>query len=63
VYLLCFSDEGPDTGPHPVSQADIRTAFRPDGGWDVVAIEPDRVQTRFHDEAGAPAWLATITRV
>ena len=63
VYVLCFSDEGPDTGPHPVSQADLRTAFDARGGWDVVAIEADRVQTTFHDEAGAPAWLATVTRV
>ena len=63
VFVLCFSDQGPDTGPHPVSQADLRTAFATDGGWEIVAIEPDRVQTRFHDEAGAPAWLATVTRV
>lgn len=32
-------------------------------GWRVAAIEPDRVQTRFHDEHGAPAWLATIKRI
>ena len=63
VFVLCFSDQGPDTGPHPVSQADLRTAFAADGGWEIVDIEPDRVQTRFHDEAGAPAWLATIKRV
>jgi SAM-dependent methyltransferase len=59
LYVLCFSDEGPGTGPHPVSRADLHTAF--DSGWDV-AIEPDRVHTRFHDENGAPAWLARITR-
>ena len=28
----------------------------------VAAIEPDRVQTRYHDD-GAPAWLATIKRI
>jgi SAM-dependent methyltransferase len=62
LYLLCFSDEGPDHGPHPVSQEALRTAFNPSHGWHVVAIEPDRVQTRFHDD-GAPAWLATIRRI
>jgi SAM-dependent methyltransferase len=62
LYVLCFSDEGPDTGPHPVSRAELSTAFRPASGWTVAAIEPDRVQTRFHDENGAPAWLVTIKR-
>ena len=59
VYVLCFSDEGPDTGPHPVSREELGVAFN---RWDVLAIEPDRVQTRFHDN-GAPAWLATIRRI
>ena len=61
LYVLCFSDEGPDTGPHPVSQQDLRTAFNPSSGWNVAAIEPDRVETRYHDH-GAPAWFATIKR-
>jgi len=30
-------------------------------GWNVASIEPDRLQTRFHDH-GAPAWFATIKR-
>jgi SAM-dependent methyltransferase len=62
LYVLCFSDDGPGTGPHPVSQDELRAAFSPGSGWDVAAIEPDRVQTRFHDDDGAPAWLATIRR-
>jgi SAM-dependent methyltransferase len=62
LYVLCFSDDGPDTGPHPVSQQELRTAFNPDNGWSVVAIEPDRVQTRYHD-GGAPAWFATFKRI
>lgn len=62
LYVLCFSDDGPDTGPHPVSQDDLRAAFTLVSGWRVDAIEPDRVQTRYHDDAGAPAWLATIER-
>jgi hypothetical protein len=62
LYVLCFSDEGPDIGPHPVSQEELRAAFKPSTGWNVVAIEPDRVQTRYHDD-GAPAWFATIRRI
>jgi SAM-dependent methyltransferase len=63
LYLLCFSDDGPDTGPHPVSREELRAAFGPGSGWNVAAIEPDRVQTRFHDDDGAPAWFATIKRI
>ena len=63
LHLLCFSDQGPDVGPHPVSEADLRAAFAPESGWRVDTVEPDRVRTRFHGAGGAPAWLATITRV
>jgi hypothetical protein len=59
--VLCFSDGGPDTGPHPISQEELRAAFSPGNGWNVAAIEPDRIQTRYHD-SGAPAWFATIKR-
>jgi tRNA(Arg) A34 adenosine deaminase TadA/SAM-dependent methyltransferase len=62
LYILCFSDEGPETGPHPVSQQELRAAFNPGNGWNVIAIEPDRIQTRFNDH-GAPAWFATIKRL
>lgn len=62
LYLLCFSDQGPETGPHPVSQEELRTAFHPGTGWNVAAIKPERIETRFHDN-GAPAWLATIQRI
>jgi SAM-dependent methyltransferase len=62
LYVLCFSDDGPDTGPHPVSQAELRAAFGPGTGWSVATVEPDRVHTRFHDN-GAPAWFATIKRI
>jgi SAM-dependent methyltransferase len=62
LYVMCFSDEGPHTGPHPVSQEELRTAFNAGAGWNVASIEPDRVQTRFHDD-GASAWLATIKRI
>ena len=63
LYVLCFSDQGPDTGPHPVSQEELRAAFHPSTGWNVAAIQPDRIHTRFHTAHGAPAWLATINRL
>jgi SAM-dependent methyltransferase len=62
LYVLCFSDDGPDTGPHPISQKDLRAAFNPTSGWNVATIKPDRIETRFHDH-GAPAWFATIKRI
>jgi hypothetical protein len=63
LYVLCFSDDGPDTGPHPVSQEELRAAFNPSHGWNVAAIKADRIQTKFHDDNGAPAWFATIKRI
>lgn len=63
LYVLCFSDEGPGTGPHPVSQEQLRAAFNPGTGWNVVAVEPDRIRTNFHGDEGAPAWLATVERI
>lgn len=62
LYVLCFSGDGPDTGPHPVDQEELRAAFNPGCGWKTAAIEPDRIQTRFHHN-GVPAWLATIKRI
>jgi SAM-dependent methyltransferase len=62
LYVLCFSDVGPDVGPHPVSHDELTAAFDPGSGWNVAAIEPDRIETIFHDH-GAPAWLATIKRI
>jgi SAM-dependent methyltransferase len=62
VYVLCFSDEGRDCGPHPVSQEELRAAFASGNAWDVVSVEPERIETRFHDH-GAPGWLATVKRI
>jgi SAM-dependent methyltransferase len=61
LYVLCFSDQGAGLGPHPVSEGDLRSAFEPSSGWRLITIDPDRVETRFHDH-GAPAWLATCRR-
>ncbi len=63
LYVLCFSDEGPDTGPHPVSKEELRAAFNASTGWNVAAIEAERIHTRFHGDNGAPAWFATIKRI
>jgi len=63
LYVVCFSEDGPDTGPHPVSQEELRAAFNPSTGWNVAAIKPERLQTRFHDASGAPAWCATVKRI
>jgi len=61
LYVLCFSDEGADIGPHPVSRGELEAAFGPVSGWQLAAVEADRIHTRFHDD-GAPAWFATIRR-
>jgi SAM-dependent methyltransferase len=63
LYVLCFSDVGPATGgPHPISQEELRAAFKRSGGWSVASVSADRIQTRF-DSQGAPAWLAKIERI
>lgn len=63
LYILCFSDAGPDTGPHPVSLQDLKSAFTTSSGWNIATIQPDRIHTRFHGDTGAPAWIATIKRI
>jgi SAM-dependent methyltransferase len=62
LYVLCFADRGTDLGPHPVSRDDIVAAFTPASGWSIDSIEPEQLATRFHED-GAPAWLATVTRM
>ena len=62
LYVLCFSDEGLETGPHPISEKELRAAFNAGSGWAVSTIEPDRIHTRYHDD-GAPAWCATLKRI
>ena len=62
LYVLCFSDDGPDTGPHPVSRQTLTAAFNSASGWNIAAIMADRIHTRFHP-GGAPAWFASIKRI
>jgi len=60
LYVLCFGDQGPDIGPHPVSEIDLREAFGPGSGWHIADLSSDRLQTRFHHAASA--WFATVKR-
>ncbi|GLY20225.1 transferase [Kineosporia sp. NBRC 101677] len=62
LHVLCFADRPPAPGPHPLSEADLRATFSPAVGWIVERLEPEHVQTRFHEPPGAPAWLATARR-
>ncbi len=62
IHLLCFSDQGPDTGPHPVSRAQLEETFGDHPDLRLVSVQPERLLTRFHDDKGAPAWSATIER-
>jgi SAM-dependent methyltransferase len=63
LYVLCFSDVGPDAcGPHPVGEEELRAAFDRSSGWSVAALAADRIVTTF-DARGLPAWLARIDRL
>jgi SAM-dependent methyltransferase len=62
LYILCFSDQGSDIGPHPVTEQEIRAAFDSEAGWSVVDLSPNFIHTRFHPD-GASAWLAAIKRI
>jgi ubiquinone/menaquinone biosynthesis C-methylase UbiE len=63
LHVLCFSDVGAGgCGPHPVSEDELTSAFKPSGGWSVSSVSPDRIQTRF-DPQGVPAWLAKVERI
>jgi SAM-dependent methyltransferase len=63
LYVLCFSDQGPDPGPHPVGRDELAAVFGPGTGWIVADIAAERVHTRFHGADGAPGWLATVQRI
>lgn len=61
LYVLCFSDAGPATGPHPVGREELRATFGAASGWRLTGLGAERLETRFHD-GGAPAWLVTAER-
>ncbi|WP_216903692.1 class I SAM-dependent methyltransferase [Nocardia alni] len=62
LYVLCFSDDGTELGPHPVSRDKVEAAFAPATGWAIADIGRDRIHTTFQ-ENGVAAWLVTILRV
>lgn len=62
VYVLCFSDQGDEIGPHPVSEEELRRPFQATSAWRVVAIETERIETNIHAH-GVSAWLATVRRI
>jgi ubiquinone/menaquinone biosynthesis C-methylase UbiE len=63
LHVLCFSDVGAETcGPHPVSQKQLRAAFKRSDEWNIASVAQSRIQTRL-DARGAPAWLAKIERI
>jgi hypothetical protein len=62
LHVLCFSDEGPNPGPHPISKEELRSAFSPVNGWNVIAIDSERIETRYHVN-GVSAWLTAIERI
>jgi ubiquinone/menaquinone biosynthesis C-methylase UbiE len=61
LFVLCFSDED-HTSPHPVTRAELTAGFCARTGWEITELATDRVHTNFRED-GAPAWLATITRI
>lgn len=61
LHVLCFSDAGPGTGPHPVTKSELDAAFGPGTGWREISVGAERIETRFEGD-GMPAWLARITR-
>jgi len=62
LYVLCFSDDGPDTGPHPITQEELRAASNPSNGGNVARNRSRPIQTRSTTTA-RPAWFATIKRI
>ena len=62
LYLLCFSNDGPDTSPNRISQEKLNAAFNPTMERNVATIEPDRIQTSYHDD-GAPAGSRQSTQI
>jgi SAM-dependent methyltransferase len=62
VHVMCFCDLGPGTGPHPVSQEELKSAFRRADGWNITSIGRDTLETEPAVYSG-PAWVATIERL
>jgi cyclopropane fatty-acyl-phospholipid synthase-like methyltransferase len=62
LYLLCFADSDTETtGPHPVSQQELRDPFADDPTWEINSIDHERLLARFAPD-GVPAWLLKADR-
>ena len=62
LFILCFSDGTPQTGPHPVSESELRGTFAMESDWRLDAVQPAQIETRLAGR-DLPAWLATASRV
>ncbi|WP_370936964.1 methyltransferase domain-containing protein [Amycolatopsis sp. cg13] len=62
LHMLCFRDAGADSGPHPVTQAELEAPFQRETGWQLETLRDSRIVARFAPD-GLPAWLATVQRV
>ncbi len=57
LYVLCFSDDGPDTGSHPIRQEELRAAFNPSNGWNVAAKNRTGFRRDTTSTAHRPGWI------
>ena len=62
LYVLCFSDDGPDTGPHPISKDELRAAFNPSDGLECRHHRTGPHSAELHDD-GAPAGSRQSTQI
>ncbi|MEV0289296.1 class I SAM-dependent methyltransferase [Kribbella sp. NPDC050820] len=60
LYILCFRDAGPTSGPHPLTQAALEAPFTT--AWSVITVTPTEIRANLPHTTTAPAWLATIRR-
>jgi 2-polyprenyl-3-methyl-5-hydroxy-6-metoxy-1,4-benzoquinol methylase len=62
LFVLCFRPGPPETeGPHPVTEAELRTAFAPDAGWRLADLQESQIEVIL-DIGALPAWLLTVQR-
>jgi 2-polyprenyl-3-methyl-5-hydroxy-6-metoxy-1,4-benzoquinol methylase len=62
LFVLCFRPGAPESeGPHPVTEAELRSAFAAESGWRVTALEESQIEVIF-DPGAFPAWLLTAQR-
>ncbi|WP_406632228.1 class I SAM-dependent methyltransferase [Amycolatopsis sp. WGS_07] len=61
LHVLCFRDTTGNSGPHPVTRAELEAPLRPETGWQIETLRDSRIVARFAPD-GLPAWLATVRR-